>query len=114
MRFGKRQPDSVLDASKVDVVAESADGAIELLIVQDKPWTGSEAQVASLQAKVQTYVSFALDGPLAQQFPEAAGRRWRIVINCLSGPPDNGTQATLDVLASRLPEYGGSLQVRSA
>lgn len=114
MRFGKRQQNPLFDPNRVDVVAESAEGIIELVIVQDQRWTGSAAQTSSLQAKVQTYVSFAVDGPLVQQFPEAAGRPWRIVINCLSGQPDKRTQATLDMVASRLPEYGGSLLVRVA
>jgi hypothetical protein len=114
MRFGKKSQDSLFDADKVDVVAESADGLIELVIVQDQPWTGSDSQLSSLQAKVQTYVSFALDGGLSQQFPEAAGRPWCIVINCLTGQPDNRTASVLDVLATRLPEHGGSLLVRTA
>src|SRR3954452_7545798 len=114
MGFGKRQEESLFDAAKVDLVAESADGTIDLVMVQDQPWTGSDAQVSSLQGKVQTYVSFALDGGLAQQFPEAAGRPWRIVLDCQTGSPDARTQSVLDVLATRLPEYGGSLLVRVA
>jgi hypothetical protein len=51
----------------VALVAESSDGVIELVIVQDNPWTGSGAQMTSLQAKVQTYVSFALDAFSAQR-----------------------------------------------
>jgi hypothetical protein len=112
MRFGKRQDESLFDPAKVDLVAESADGIIELVIVQDRPWTGSDAQVSSLQDKVQTYVSFALDGGLVQQFPEAAGRPWRLFLHCQTGAPDPRTQAVLDGLAARLPEYGGSLLVR--
>ena len=114
MRFGKRQEDSLFDATKVDLVAGSADGIIELVVVQDQHWTGSDAQVSSLQGKVQTYVSFAIDGGLAQQFPEAAGRPWRIVLDCHTGAPDTRTQSVLDVLATRLPEYGGSLLVRAS
>lgn len=114
MRFGKRQPDPLFETNKVDVVAESVEGTIDLVIVQDQQWTGSDAQLASLRAKVQTYVSFAVDGLLEEQYPEAAGRPWSIVINCLSGQPDERTQMTLDVLASRLPQYGGSLLVRVA
>jgi hypothetical protein len=113
MRFRKRQQDSLFDPGKVDLVAESADGVMEIMVVQDQQWTGSDAQLTSLQDKVQTYVSFALDGGLVQQFPEADGRPWRIVINCLTGDPDERTKASLDVLASRLHDYGGSLLVRS-
>lgn len=114
MRFGKRQQDSWFDASKVDLVSQSADGIIDLVIVQDQPWTGSEGQLASLQEKVQTYVSFALDGGPVERVPEAAGRPWRILLHCQTGAPDAHTQWVLDVLATRLPEYGGSLLVRAS
>lgn len=80
----------------------------------DKPWTGSDAQLESLQAKVQTYVAFALDGELAERFPEAIGKPWRIVVNCLAGEPDSRTAQVLDVLGTRLPDHGGSLLVRSS
>ena len=112
MRFKRRQPNWLFDAGKVDLVAETADGIIELIVVQEQQWTGSDAQLASLQEKVQNYVSFALDGALVKQFPEVEGRPWRVVIHCLSGEPDARTKASLDVLAPRLPEYGGSLLVR--
>lgn len=112
MRFGRRQRDSLFDGCRVDVVSEAADGVVDLVIVQDRPWTGSEAQLASLQAKVQAYVSFALDGGLARQYPEVSGRPWRILVHCQTGLPDPNTQSLLDVLTTRLPEYGGSLLVR--
>jgi hypothetical protein len=54
-----------------------------------------------------------LDGGLVEQFPDAAGRPWRIVIECLTGNPDSRTQESLDVLAAQLPAYGGSLLVRA-
>lgn len=114
MRFRRGQEESLFDAERVDLVAESADGVVELVIVQDRSWTGSEAQVSSLMSKVQAYVSFALDGELAEQFPEVAGRPWRVVVHCHAGAPDSRTQAVLDVLAGHLPQYGGSLLVRAS
>jgi hypothetical protein len=112
--FRSRKAEVLFDASKVDVVALSPDeGTVELVVVADAPWTGSDAQLQSLQAKVQTYVSFALDGPLAQQYPDARGLPWRVVVDNQSGPPDARTSTVLDGLAERLPAYGGELTVRS-
>lgn len=112
MRFGRRKADDfTFDPLKVDVVAESADLVTELIIVQSNPWTGSDAQIESLQEKVQTYVSFALDGEMSRQFPQTVGRPCSIVINSLSGAPDARTQSVLDVLTTRLPDHGGSLLV---
>ncbi|MFC5379930.1 DUF6572 domain-containing protein [Aquipuribacter nitratireducens] len=108
----RKTKDFTFDPLKVDLVAEAADRVTELIVVQSSPWTGSDAQIRSLQDKVHTYVSFPLDGEMARRFPESVGRPWRIVINSLSGAPDARTQSVLDMLAVRLPRHGGSLLVR--
>lgn len=111
--FSSKRSEVLFDASKVDVVALSPDGGtVELVVVADAPWTGSDAQLQSLQAKVQTYVGFALDGGLAEQHPEAARLPWRIVVHSQSGPPDARTDAVLEALTERLPSHGGALAVR--
>src|SRR5687767_9493284 len=95
---GDRAPEEVLfDGATVDAVSIPADGsAVELHIVADAPWTGSDPQITSLQQKIHTYVGFAADGQLAAAYPEAAGLPWRIVVQCHAGNPD---ARTADVLA---------------
>lgn len=110
--FGRKQQESLLDASQVDVVALNADGAVDLFIVNDSGWTGSDAQLQSLQMKVQAYVSYAVDGPMVAEYPETQGLPWRIVVHAQSGPPDPRTGEVLDALAERLLAYGGSLETR--
>ena len=73
MRFGRKQSEALLDPGKADLVAETADGVVELVIVADAPCTGSDGQLSSLQDKVQTYVSFAVDGQMGRSIPEAVG-----------------------------------------
>jgi hypothetical protein len=105
------QEDGVLfNAAKIDVVALSADGTVELYIVQDHPWTGSDAQLNSLQAKVHNYVGYALDGQLATDYPETVNKPWQIVVHCQTGAPDDRAQYVLTELAKRLRPYGGSLR----
>ena len=112
--FGKRSAkDNLFDSQQVDAVAIAPDGQVLLVVVADKPWSGSDAQLTSLQAKVQTYVSYALDGEMAQQYPETTGLPWRIVIHTQAGPPDERTSAVLALLAERLPAYGGQLDIRA-
>jgi len=113
MRFGeKKVEERLFDPAKVDVCAISEGGVVELFIVQDHPWTGSDAQLQSLQDKVQTYVSYALDGQMVAAYPETLGLRWRIVIHAQTGPPDVRTQTVLDALNQRLTGYGGSIDTR--
>lgn len=108
------QPDGLLfDPAKIDVVAMSPDGAaVELVIIADGPWTGSDEQVNSLQQKVQTYVSYAVDGAMVSAHPGTERLPWRIGIRCYAGAPDGRTSQLLEVLAHRLPAYGGSLIVQ--
>ena len=111
MRFVRRAaPEIILDATKVDLVAESAAGEVEMVIVQAGDWTGSDEQLQSFRDKVQTYVSFAVDGQLASQFPEAAGRPWVITVRSLAGPPDARTSGVIHALTERLVPYGGSIR----
>ena len=95
---------------KVDFVSLSPDAStVNLYIVADQPWTGSDPQLNSLQEKVQNYVAYALDGPMLRDFPTTAGVRWRIVIDSQVGTPDARTSETLAALAEAVRSYGGDL-----
>lgn len=57
--------DVLFDPTKVDLVASAPDWTTaELYIVADAPWSGSDAQIRSLQDKIHTYVGFAVDGQM--------------------------------------------------
>jgi hypothetical protein len=110
----RKQPteDHLLDPQKVDVVSIASDGTVELGLVQSHPWTGSEAQLQSFQQKVQTYVSYAVDGGMVSAYPETRGLPWRLVVHSQNGPLDPNTEHVIAVLAERLPEHGGSIAFR--
>jgi hypothetical protein len=114
-RRDKRGTDSgvLFDPTKVDLVATAPDGmTAELYIVADAPWTGSDAQIRSLQDKIHNYVGFAVDGQMAQLHPELASIPWRIVVRCLSGRPDGRTADVLARTVEPVRGYGGELEVR--
>ena len=101
------------DPATIDLVGLSPDGStVDLFLVQSSPWTGTEIQIGTLQAKIQNYVGFAVDGQMARQYPEAEGLPWRIVIDSQTGEPDAKAQAVFAHLEQALPTYGGSLEVR--
>ncbi len=102
----------LFDPTKVDIVAAAPDGTTELCIVADAPWSGSDAQIRSLQDKIHAYVGFAVDGQLAQLHPELASMPWRIVIRCLSGRPDVRTADVLARTTEPVRAHGGDLEVR--
>jgi hypothetical protein len=105
----------VFDASKIDLVSVTADGStVELHIVADAPWTGSDAELISLQQKINTYVGFALDGQLHATYPETKGLGWRIVINAHAGQPDDRSAQVIAQVTEGVRRYGGDLLVGPA
>ena len=60
----------------------------EVLLVMFEPrlWDGSEPQLFQLQEKFNAYVSFLLDGELAEAHPEFVGKNARIELHCAAVP----------------------------
>jgi hypothetical protein len=104
----------MFDPAKIDLVAVSPDASsAELYIEADLPWTGSDAQIRSLQEKIHSYVGFAMDGQMAEAHPQTAALPWRIVIRCRSGEPDPRTVDVLVRTVEPVRGYGGDLEVRT-
>lgn len=71
----------------IDVVAHDAK-TDEVVLVMDEPneWNGSIEQLLALQERFNAYVSFLLDGELAEAHREFAGKRARIELRCAHMP----------------------------
>ena len=79
---------TIEDAETVDLIAEDpGHGQVALIMVETRPWEGSEQQVDQLLAKLNNYVAFALDGELLEKVPDVAGKSLRIQLDCESAPP---------------------------
>ena len=76
----------ITDTHSIDVIAQDADGAYVLIMIEDRPWGAEPAQPAQLQEKINTYADYILNGSLAQHYPEAAGGPFRIRLDCISSP----------------------------
>ena len=119
MRFKPRpqappKPEELFDRSTIDIVAIAPDGStVELIVVNDSPWTGSDGQVLSLQEKVNSYVSYALDGPLHKAYEDTFGHPWRIVIVDRQGSLDERTEHVVAHMATVVRGCGGDLIVRN-
>ncbi len=93
---------TVEDAETVDLIAEDADHRqVALIMVEARPWEGSEEQVDQLMTKLNRYVAFALDGELLEKVPEAAGKSLRVQLDCASPPPDE----LMDTVRSGLEQH---------
>jgi Family of unknown function (DUF6572) len=60
----------------------------EVVLVMNEPneWEGSDEQLLSLQERFNVYVSFLLDGEMAEAHPELAGKPTRIELRCAHMP----------------------------
>jgi hypothetical protein len=71
----------------IDVIAQDAKTR-EVVLVMNEPneWDGSDEELLSLQERLNAYVSFLLDGEMAEGHPELAGKPARIEVRCAHMP----------------------------
>jgi hypothetical protein len=71
----------------IDVIAhDPKTGEAVLVMNEPNEWDGSDEQLFSLQERFNAYVSFLLDGELAEAHPELAGKPIRIELRCAHMP----------------------------
>jgi hypothetical protein len=71
----------------IDVVAhDPKTGDIVLIMDEPNEWDGSDEQLLSLQERFNAYVSFLLDGEMAEAHPELAAKGTRIELRCAHMP----------------------------
>jgi hypothetical protein len=60
----------------------------QAVLVMNEPneWEGSDEQLLALQERFNAYVSFLLDGEMAEAHPELAGKPARIELRCAHMP----------------------------
>jgi hypothetical protein len=71
----------------IDVIAQDPK-TDEVVLVMNEPnrLDDSDEQLLALQERFNTYVSFLLDGEMAEAHPELAGKRARIELRCAYMP----------------------------
>src|SRR6059058_1638375 len=71
----------------IDVIAQDPK-TDEVVLVMNQPdeWAGSDEQLLALQERFNAYVSFLLDGEMAEAHPELADKPARIELRCAHIP----------------------------
>jgi hypothetical protein len=73
--------------SIIDVIAEDKNtGEVVLVMNEPNEWIGSDEQLLALQERFNAYVSFLLDGEMAETHPELASKPARIELRCAHLP----------------------------
>lgn len=99
----KPQTSKIKDRTGViDVIAEDKNSG-EVVLVMNEPneWNGSDEQLLALQERFNAYVSFMLDGEMAEAHPELAGKQARIELRC-AHMPDARTLELLGLIHDHL------------
>ena len=78
---------------------------ITLVMIENRPWTGGEGQLFQIQEKINSYLSFALDGELNEAYPNLAGKPIGLQLECFAYPDDQ-TIGFLDRIQAQLDSQG--------
>jgi hypothetical protein len=71
----------------IDVIAQEPKiGEVVLVMNEPDEWDGSDEQLLALQERFNAYVSFLLDGEMAEAHPELSGKSTRIELRCAHMP----------------------------
>jgi hypothetical protein len=71
----------------IDLIAEDKKtGDVVLVMNESQPWDGTDEQLLAVQERFNAYVSFLLDGEMAEAHPELVGRPTRIELRCAQMP----------------------------
>ena len=74
-------------AGVIDVIAQDSNtGEVVLVMNEPEPWDDSDERLLTLQERFNAYVSFLLDGEMAEANPELVGRPARIELRCAHMP----------------------------
>ena len=71
----------------IDLIAQdSKTGEVVLVMNEPEPWDDSDERLLALQERFNAYVSFLLDGEMAEANPDLAARPARIEMRCTHIP----------------------------
>ena len=83
----------VANPAAIDLFAfDSKKDEVLLVMNETRPWDGSDRRLHQLQEKFNAYVSFLLDGEMATEHPELAGKRARIELHTTETPDERAIE----------------------
>ena len=68
------------------IAHDAKTGEVVLVMNESNAWDGSDARLLGLQERFNAYISFLLDGEMAEAHPDLAGKPARIEVRCAHMP----------------------------
>jgi hypothetical protein len=99
---GEAEPEArgVHNPRVVDLIRLDAErDEVVLLMLEERAWGTVPEQLRQLEDKFNSYLGYVLDGHMAKQYPDYAGKRVRFRLDCAS-PPGEREQAMLRAMAN--------------
>jgi len=99
-------------AHVIDLITQDGKtGEVTLIMLEPRPWDGTELRLFQLQEKINAYLSFALDGEMAEAYPHFEGRKLRLQLDCV-GMPGSDVVGFLSMVREQTAFQGIDLEVR--
>jgi hypothetical protein len=89
---------------------DEASGRVVLVMEERRAW-GSLGRLRELEEKINRYLGFALDGFLAEQFPQYAGRPVTLRLDCAHSPSGDAV-GFLEEARAAIEREGLAFEVR--
>ncbi len=100
------------NAHVIDLIAQDPETNVLILgMTEPRPWDASDRRIFQLQEKVNAYLSFALDGEMAEHFPQFADKTVRLQLECVE-PPDEKTEYFIGVIREQIGFQGIEFAVK--
>jgi len=99
---GETEPEArgVHNPRVVDLVRLDGDrDEVVLLMLEERPWGTAPEQLRQLEAKFNSYLAYVLDGHMVKQYPQYAGKRVCVRLDC-AAPPGENEQAMLTAMGN--------------
>jgi len=106
------KPSGVDNPAVLDkIVHDPVKDTVSLVMIETRPWGIGERQHFEIQEKINSYLSFILDGEMTESFPHLAGKPVVIQLDCTQYPDDK-TIDFLDRIQKELGKQGISFILR--
>lgn len=86
------EPRGVANPRVVDLIGLDAErDEVFLVMLEERPWGAESEQLRQLEDKFNAYLDYLLDGFLAREYPQYAGKRVRFQLDCATAPQGEAT-----------------------
>ena len=109
--FGEPGVQNAKIVDRIEVDAASAD--VVLVMIERRPWGADPRQFQQIEEKINRYLGYALDGHLAEHYPQYQGKRVQVCLECAE-PPAGEARRFVDAAAHALSGHGVEFVVRVA